>query len=352
MSRNAIRARTGLTNAPRANPTVTFTSVDPVTGQAGDDVIFYGSGFTTGLNATFGTAALSSLTVTSATTAIGTVPTNSDGTYDVTVRLGGHTPSTLEDRFVYQASSAYSTPDIIVNESFEADFGGWVTGGFLTPDVVTRDTTHAYTGTYGVKRHLPIYDNPDADLGAGFWYPFYAPSGTGQFNPPTTSPATTYDVLWARCYFYLDIALDGTLKFFPRFQSASFGTHLGGFYFQAGYLVWVFGPEWNTQSHNIVDLDTLTEGWHSLECGYRRNGDAYPNVAILLDGVLKTSGVGNPPTPGSWSGGRLNAGERSSSAKLGVVGAMVTLNGNPPNNIAANCWVDRIALSSLGTIGP
>lgn len=261
------------------------------------------------------------------------------------------------------ASGTFATPDIVNNASFEPGdspnqwdgFTNW-SGGLALPH--TLDTTHAFAGRYAVKRVLPV--TTGSDIG-------------GQFaNISYKGNASTYDRIWSRFYFYFDAAIAGILKF-HIFGDHGGSTQLGGLFISGGYLN--FTPlgytgggssEWDGQSYRLVALSTLVGGWHSAEIDYWRNNDTggnvittgtgEPSIAIWIDGTQLTSGVGNPPTSshgnGYWKNNRIYVGARTTSAKLGFNEWAGVLNGFPANTVAANLWFDRIALSSLGRIGP
>jgi len=239
----------------------------------------------------------------------------------------------------------FVTPNLVNNASFETNYDGFVTGSFTTPTGVSRDTAHAFVGNSGVKKVLPVTSG--SDIGSQFYFPFYA-------GPPFMPVAAqTLDRAWGRFYFYFDAAINGTLKF-QIWEAPSFSGQFGGFYCQNGNIGWAFIQEWNSVIHFFKSVASVAGAWHSLECDYWRNGDplGYPSVGIWLDGVQITGGLGNPPSPGFWSNGRLVAGERGSTAKLGSYNLLGVLNGAPANTIAGNVWVDNVALSSAGRIGP
>ncbi len=100
--------------------------------------------------------------------------------------------------------------------------------------------------------------------------------------------------------------------------------------------------------------------WHSLEMEYWRNGDpsGWPSAAFWFDGApigfpdgtanVHYAGAGNNAY---WEGGRLYAGERSTSAaELGTMFCLATL--NVGNTTTGQCNVDAFSFSTLGRIGP
>lgn len=239
----------------------------------------------------------------------------------------------------------FPTPDIVNNATFETNFDSFVNGSFTAPSGVTRDTTRAFHGTNAVRKVLVMTSG--SDVGSACYFPFYA----GQPFMPVL--AQQHDRAWGRFYFYFDAAMNGILKF-QIWEAASFSGQFGGFYCEGGNIGWAFIQEWNSQIHRFVAISSLVNGWHWLECDYWRNGDpsGFPSVGIWLDGNPVTSGINNPPSPGVWTNGRLNAGQRGSSVKLGTFNILGVLNGTPNNTVAGNVWVDRVACSSLGRIGP
>ena len=258
-------------------------------------------------------------------------------------------------------NTAFATPDIVNNASFEPGdlpnqwdgFTSWSPPNL--PTDVTLDTAHACVGSYAVKHVLPV--NSGSDLSAQFVRQL--PRG--------------YDRLWSRFYFYLDAAMDGTHKF-HLFFDPGFNTQLGGLGIQYGYIN--FSPlgytaggnssEWDGQGYRLIPLSNLVGGWHSIEIDYWRNGDTggniittgtgEPSIAIWIDGTQLTSGIGNPPTSshgnGYWKNNRIYVGARTISAQFGIAEWSGVLNGMPANTIPANLWLDQISISSLGRIGP
>jgi len=159
-------------------------------------------------------------------------------------------------------------------------------------------------------------------------------------------PATTYDRVFSRFAFYLDAPINGILKF-NIFEGAGFGTQFGGLYFENGNLAWDFAQEAGAQFFDLQSVNGLVGKWHVVEVDYWRNGDpsGYPSVAIWLDGVALTGGM-RTPAPGYWSNGRLYAGERRSSDRIGTANFMTVLNGTPANSVSAHLWLDAVGLST------
>ena len=239
-------------------------------------------------------------------------------------------------------TGSFATPDIINNASFETGWDGFTNGNSGTPQSVTRDTTRAYDGKYSVRFHI----TPTSGDGGGDFLRYFT-SG--------------YDHVWARFYFYFDNANapNGPFKF-NLWWDTSANQQFGGFYVEPSngmYIQWLFLADWPSGSGvDLVPLSSLANGWHSLEVDYWRNGDTsngghdYPSAFFWLDGQPITT-HNRPPDTGVWmADGRLNAGARGSSAKIGLTMYMATLNGG--NSTTGNVWIDRIAWSTLGRIGP
>ena len=185
------------------------------------------------------------------------------------------------------------------------------------------------------------------------------------------------DRVWAKFYFYFDTAITGPFKFQLWNDSLSGNTQMGGWYVISSgvqpHLMWSFGPEGDTVDFSQIPLSTLTNGWHSLEVDYWRNGDIsnggndYPSAAFWLDDVPLTSGgrgnyIGYPAT-GSWINGRFNAGRRvvhtqTINGITSVVGSeklgYYQLAGifNHGQQLGGNLWIDNVSVSSLGRIPP
>jgi len=235
--------------------------------------------------------------------------------------------------------SPFQTPNIVINASFEADFEGFTNWSAGTPTGVSRDTTRAFDGTTAIKKVLPVTGG--SDIGSQFVH----------------NALPGFDRLWVRFYFYLDSAVDGTLKFNIWFDQ-SFNTQFGGLFLETGRLSAFIVDTAGSGFARLKQVSTLVNAWHSLELDYWRNGDTanggndYPSMAIYLDGTQITDSLIPLPSPMSWINGRLNFGGRTSSAKLGICELLGLLNGTPANTVPGNIWVDKVALSSLGRIGP
>lgn len=278
--------------------------------------------------------------------ATGLVSAIAAGSTSITATIGG-TPGTAQvSATAAAAPGTFLTPNLVNNASFETGWDFFTNGSAATPTGVSRDGTHAYAGSMAVKRTLLA--NAGHDTSADLYYAFSYGSAWGLPTAPQT-----LDRIYSRFWFYFDAPINGTFKF-QIYEAAGFNGQFGGLYLHGGVLAWVFTPEVNTQFINLAPLSGLTNGWHSLEVDYWRNGDpsGNPTVGLWLDNVAITQSMGATPAPAVWVGGRLSAGQRLSSAKIGTYNLLGILNGGPANTIAGNVWIDRVAVSSLGRVGP
>ena len=259
-------------------------------------------------------------------------------------------------------TAAFATPDIVNNASFEAgdspsQWDGFTDWGSATPSVgaprtIGFDGTKAApgAGSSSVKFYLPTTSG--GDLGGQFGHKF---SGM--------------DRLFGRFYFFFDTGMNGILKF-NIFEDNGFNAQYGGLYIfngsPLGDLCWWF-VDWSGSSGNFVlaNLNTLKGAWHSIEYDYWRNGHAsgYPAVRLWLDNTQITSGTFPTGFGGtaSWdangfavAGKRLNGPAPYPSATDQIFTSYYAgvLNGVPNNTQASNLWIDRVALSTLGRVGP
>lgn len=241
--------------------------------------------------------------------------------------------------------TTYQTPDILNNASFETGWDGWTDwSGNVPPQNVSRDTTQAYSGSYSVVRTWT--PNPSADTGSQFIYSY-----------------TAVDRLWTRFYFRLTATISTYFKFWRHYDPL-FATNLGGLWIGADNNNGIIQAGWDQEDGSILTPIGLTQAqvingaWHSLEVDYWRNGDpsGWPSMAFWFDNTPQSLPDGTAVTfQGSgnssyWSGGRLYAGQRVSSVKLGILEALATLNAG--NTTTGQVNIDRVAFSSLGRIGP
>lgn len=234
--------------------------------------------------------------------------------------------------------STFQAPNILGGASFETGWDGFVNWSFALPTGVTRDATRALDGGTSVRKVLPVTSG--SDIGSQFVFPL----------------RQGFDRVWSRFYFYLDAPVNGIVKFNIWFDDV-YNTQFGGLYLEGGNLSLFIAPEAYTFTR-LRSLSGLTNGWHSVEVDYWRNGDTsnggndYPSIAVWLDGQQITSGIGNPPGTAVWLNGRLNLGARRSTARLGIDELLGLINGTPNNTIPGNIWVDKVAISTAGRIGP
>jgi hypothetical protein len=220
-------------------------------------------------------------------------------------------------------------------------------GSFGTPTNVSRDATRAYRGSYSLRRSLPVTSG--SDVNSSLYFGFYAGA------PWMPVPGISVDRLFTRFCFYLDAPFSGTLKL-NIYQAPGFGEQFGGVYLAEGFLgfwmaEWVHGG--SAGIARIAPVSSLINAWHCIEVDYWRNGDpsGQPSAAIWLDGNQVTTGIGAPPPPGRWSGGRLYAGRRDLTSRIGTANFMTVLNGVPNNRVPTTLWLDHIAISSRGRTG-
>ena len=285
------------------------------------------------------------------------------GTYSDTIPVAGTGTAAVSLPVALQVTAApgvFQTPDIITNASFEpADapnqwdgFTAWGSGtpSVASPRTIGLDAAQRYAGASSVKFYLPA--TAGSDLGGQFGRRF---SGL--------------DRIYGRFYFFFDTGINGTLKF-NIFESAGFNEQFGGLYIfngsPLGDLCWWF-VDWSGSSGEFViaNLSTLRGAWHSIEYDYWRSGhpSGYPAVRLWLDGKQVTAGrlpTGFGGTAYWDTGGWLVAGKRSngpspyptSAAQIATSYYAGVLNGTPVNSLASNLWIDRVALSSIGRVGP
>jgi hypothetical protein len=257
-------------------------------------------------------------------------------------------------------SSAYTTPDILNNASFEPTDGdgtatktgqwdGFTDWANSTPTAALDPTMAAPGGgTQSVK--YAWTPNPGTDAGSHFIYHYAA-----------------QDRVWVRFYFRVTNHISSTWKW-ARIGDQSF-KNFGGLWLERdGTGTGIIGWGWDAEDGSIVTTIGLTEAqvidgnWHSLEFDFWRNGDpsGWPSAAFWFDGrpqYAELNGHGKITYWGAgnnsyWdAAGRLQAGVRSSSSrKLGYQTFMSTLNAG--NTTSGQCNIDLVSISSLGRIGP
>jgi hypothetical protein len=286
------------------------------------------------------------------------------GTYLDTIQIAGsgagNSPQKVPVSLTLRAQAGYATPDIVNNASFETGEGasGWSgfrnnSGGDPSPAsgsfTVTRSTDHAYAGTFSVKSSFAA-NASDAAVA---------------FTSPPFSQATVY----ARVWFYRTGALPSTAHKWIRFQTAGLNGVRGGLYLSSGNndITWSEAVNSNIGVALGSGLPTANV-WHSIEVEYDRStwnvAGKGPRVRFWYDNAVR---VGPSPTTYFGSGGTaywgredgtpdvagpwLYAGAADGSAAPSAYLVFDdTYNGG--NTQAGTIYYDRIAISSLGRIGP
>jgi hypothetical protein len=308
---------------------VTVTGVSPSTGVVGDTLTLTGTGFAVGQAVLCGGVTMGSINVVSATSITATIPAGVSYDSAINVSVAGVTRE--------NAVTVYRTSDIVNNASFETGWDGFTDNGGGDPiprDIYTtigRDNTQAYADTYSVKY---TWAANTADAAAAFW-----------FVPASLS----VDEVWIRFYFRIasGSALPPIQKFF-LFRPGGSGT-FGGVMLNNGVGL---GFDNNGPTASIVpDASITRDAWHSFEVHFRKNGDAQPNAAFWFDGAQVTKADGPDPVSSSitWVGGRMYM-QLFDSLKIGGFSMVGTRNG--PQAASGTLWFDRVAISSLGRIGP
>jgi hypothetical protein len=192
----------------------------------------------------------------------------------------------------------------------------------------------------------------------------FAPSGQDTGASMYTEYSGSFDRLWVRVYMRLTNTITTQWKFI-RFYSQGIATNLGGIFLGTGSGNGLVCVGWDQEDSNIVTTIGLTQAqvadsnWHTLEIDYQRNGGAsgYPEAAFWWDGNPQYAELNGNSTvqyagqnKSTWVNGRINAGQRSSSAKMAATEWMGTLNAG--NGTSGQCNMDRIGVSTLGRIGP
>jgi hypothetical protein len=243
-------------------------------------------------------------------------------------------------------NDTFQPPDILDNESFETGWGVFTDGGSGLPNGLTRDDAMAHDGLFSVLR--PFAPTPSAESAAALWIRWMG----------------GHDRIWVRVHFRMTAHITSIWKW-SRLYDPGYGNGMGGLFAGQGRDILQWG--WDAENQAITNWigleedDVLDGEWHSIEYDYWRNGDpsGFPSVAFWFDG----NPIGMPdgrdvryPDAGNnayWDNGRLNAGERSPArdgVKLGSVMWLNTL--NVGNTATGECRLDRMAISSVGRIGP
>ena len=281
-----------------------------------------------------------SLSGGTATGTIGAVSDNGDGTYTATYTgTGAGTAETINGTIngatitttlpTITVTGSYQTPDILNNASFENSWGSFVnlSGGTPSGDQLSLSTDQAKDGTYSVKFG---FSNTGQDVGAQVAYNL-----VGQASH-----------LWIRGWFYGTAWPNGGgFKFF-RMQDASLsGTVLGIQWLNGHMLLCTPGSSYIYISSGLPSLNA----WHSLE--YELDFSAH-QTRVWLDGTIQTyfsiwsPGSDNPTTDGN---GLTSFNTNAGLTFPGYLDICRII--NQCTNSGAWYW-DRVAVSSLGRIGP
>lgn len=235
-----------------------------------------------------------------------------------------------------QSPGVFAPPNLLNNLSFESGTDGMTAGN------LTRVNDHAFDGTWSLRRDW----TPSAsDVGGNNFFDLGVACGEA----------------WLRFYFRLaeGWSITSILKF-VIFREGGYGTQFGGFEIgspaasagRAG-LSWSSFQEQGSYGTQLVAPENISAGaWHSLEVHNRRNGDAFPNYAFWFDGqqIVKPDGAVPGGHGWAWSGGRLYSNERGTDKAFRLVQFCGTLNGG--NTGSGSIWIDRVAASTAGRIGP
>jgi uncharacterized protein YjdB len=286
---------------------------------------------------TWGTSAPATATVD----ATGLVTVQAVGTAAITAAVEGKAGSAA----VTGQSSGFATPDVVNDADFEATWDGFTNGSGGDPVAhqgctIGFDAAQQHHGAYSVKY---TWSEPQSgNTGAPMWKAL----GSG------------YDRLWIRVYFRLASGWSiSSVQKWIRFSAPGYGANLGGLYLLSDGIGFNFDQEASAVAAVIIPKASLTtDTWHYIEVDYERNGDALPSAAFWLDGVQLSRPDGPDPVYGgtylTWSGGRLYPqGSRGSSLQLGTMEMTGTLNANA-GSASGTMWLDYVAVSSLGRIGP
>jgi hypothetical protein len=240
----------------------------------------------------------------------------------------------------------FATPDLYDNASFEAgwdgftDWSGNTPGSSTSTETLGRATDFAYDGITSVR--FTWNPNPGGDTGSQLQSAF-----------------VQNDRIWARFYFRLTQHITSIWKWSRLYDGPGFNTNMGGLFVGQGPSIIEWG--WDQEDGSITTPIGLQESqvidgnWHSIEYDYWRNGDpsGWPSAAFWFDGnpvsttTVKYAGAGNSSY---WQNGRLYAGQRAYSGKMGTIEWLGTLNAG--NTTTGQCNIDKVAVSSLGRIGP
>ena len=297
------------------------------------------AGVTVSISATGGLAVLtgsgSATTNASGAASFSSLVLTGVGSVALQFTASGLSPATSSPISV-NALGSFPIPDVLNNASFETGFDGFLNTSLQpSPTGVTRDCTTASDGSCSVKRS---------------WVP-----ASGDVGSQFLAHVGSVDHVWVRFYFKLTSPVSTIMKF-ARFYDSSIATNFGGLFLKSGNNIFSFGTD--QENSAVVTTIGLTQAqvidgnWHSLEFEYWRNGDpsGYPSAAFWFDGNQVSMPDGPAGLSMFWKSGRLYAGQRNSSVKMSYMGWVGTLNGG--NTTTGSVNLDKIAISTLGRIGP
>jgi len=318
-------------------------------------------------------------------TSTGTISSTADkgnGTYTATFTgVGAGTATTLSATIggsavttamptVTVGATGYAAPDLVKNASFEATDGDGSAGptgqwdGFTQNSGSGTPTGYSSNGTYASL----TLDTAQHYSGAqSVNYTWWANPGSGDQGAQMQYTFAGKDRIWHRIYFRLASGWKLSIQKLITYKDSKSSTILADMDLMSqDGLKFFFVSEASGAGTTIFPTASITnDTWHCLEIDLWRNGDTsfdgihdLPSAAFWLDGVQKTHADGPDPALGGtylyWKNNRLypyypNWG-RSTSAQLALVRHVTTH--NSPNSDSGTLWLDRIAISSLGRIGP
>lgn len=256
-------------------------------------------------------------------------------------------PITADDEIV-PSGGGFLTPDLANNIDFETDFAPFTAWSSTSPPTgVTRSNVTAKHGSWSMLR---TFVASGSDTGSSCEFNLRGP-GTDQ------NLTAGFDRIWTRLYFNISGQITTHWKYWRFYDSAGFTTPLGGLWIdQAGPGFSIVFDDAASISYWMGGTNVFDGTWHWVEMDYMMNGtgadgSTWQNAAIWVDGtqIFRPDGTS---TGGAayWKGGRLYAGDRSTSTQLGNIEVMGTLNGG--NTLSGTAYMDMVSISSLGRIGP
>lgn len=276
---------------------------------------------TTSVNAVDGTATFTNLVLTGGSQ------------HTLQFSAGVLTPATSATVSV----GGFQTPNIVLDASFETDFGTAQNFSGGPPTGCDRSQAQAHNGSWSLHQSLSV--NGSGQCGYFF-------SGVGE--------------VWIAFWLYLS-SLNMTDCKFIRI----YGNHGG---------LWVSGNSvhagWDDENASVISPIGLTSAevagqWIHLETRLQRNGSTYPRMEFWVNGSQRYAEFngnstvqyhlagqlpGNPNNRNNttWINGVMDAGMRSSSASIQGIMIWPTLNSVSGT---AHSYIDNLSISTLGRIG-